>query len=310
MLKCTVKYGLLLVIMGCSLQTAGQTDPIFTQYMFNTQAVNPAYAGMWEKIGFFTLMRKQWTGIDRSPLTQMVSFHSPLKNEYVGVGLNVINDRFSREERLSIFGDYSFEILLSREMRLRLGLKFGFMNYQNPLTQYQLIDGEFDPAFQEDIDLKFLPNFGVGGFLYGEKYYLSLSIPKLIENKFATNRNNYSSLAEARHLYFSAGYVFNMSGYLKLKPTLMFRATMRSPVQLDLGGHIMLNDKLWLGGIFRSGDAICFVTQWFYNKNIRIGYAMDVTFNEIFRHQNGTYEFTLSYDVDFYGRSYVRAKYF
>jgi type IX secretion system PorP/SprF family membrane protein len=304
--KCFLIPALLILI----LRAEGQQDPVFTQYMFNTQAINPAYAGMWEKIGFISLVRKQWLGIDRSPFTQMISFHSPLKKENVGIGLNVINDRFAREERLSVFGDYAFEVNVTPQMYLRLGLKIGFMNYKNPLTQYQLYDSQFDPAFQEDIDLKFLPNFGVGAFLYNENFYASISFPKLIKNDFAVNRNNFSSLAEVRYLYLNGGYVFKLRNNLIFKPTLFFKTTLGVPAQLDLGAHFMLHDKIWLGAILRTGDALCFVAQWIFDNNIRIGYAMDITFTEIYAHQNGTYEFTLSYDIDFFGRSYVRSKYF
>lgn len=300
-----------MAVMAATLEVKAQQDPIFTQYMFNTQAVNPAYAGMWEKIGFISLVRKQWAGIEKSPFTQMVSFHSPLFNEYAGVGLNVINDRFAYEERLSIFADYAYELLVTPEKRLRLGMKFGFMNYKNPLRRYQLYpDYIFDPAFQEDIDLKFLPNFGIGVFYYDENFYISASVPKLVKNDFVENRNNYSSLAEVRHFYLSGGYVFTLNPDLKFKPTVMMRGALGAPVQIDLSANFMLNDRLWLGAMVRTGDALCFVAQWIFNNNIRIGYAMDITFTEIYRHQNGTYEFTLSYDVDFYGRSYLRSRYF
>ena len=306
-----LKYLVLMAVMAATLEVKAQQDPIFTQYMFNTQAVNPAYAGMWEKIGFISLVRKQWAGIEKSPFTQMVSFHSPLFNEYAGVGLNVINDRFAYEERLSIFADYAYELLVTPEKRLRLGMKFGFMNYKNPLRRYQLYpDYIFDPAFQEDIDLKFLPNFGIGVFYYDENFYVSASVPKLVKNDFVENRNNYSSLAEVRHFYLSGGYVFTLNPDLKFKPTVMMRGALGAPVQIDLSANFMLNDRLWLGAMVRTGDALCFVAQWIFNNNIRIGYAMDITFTEIYRHQNGTYEFTLSYDVDFYGRSYLRSRYF
>jgi type IX secretion system PorP/SprF family membrane protein len=304
------KFCLMLAVVITALKSYGQQDPIFTQYMFNTQAVNPAYAGMWGKIGFQTLVRKQWVGIDRSPFTQMFSFHSPLKNENVGIGLNIINDRFGREERLSFFGDYSYELMINPEMHLRLGLKFGFMKYQNPLTQYQLFDETFDPAFQEDIDLKFLPNFGVGGFLYEENFYVSFSIPKLVKNDFATNRNNYSTQAEVRHLYLSGGYVFPLNDNVVFKPTMMIRAAIGAPVQFDISANFLLHEKLWLGTMVRTGDAVCFIAQWIFNNNIRIGYAMDITFTEIYKHQNGTYEFTLGYELDFYKRNYIRSRYF
>ena len=207
------------IILLLTLKGFAQQDPILTQYMFNMQTINPAYAGMWEKVGFSSLIRKQWAGIDRTPLTEVISFHTPLRNEYVGMGLNVMNDHFGRENRLSIFADYSYEISLTPKTRLRFGLKAGFMNYKNPLTEYQLYpDDEYDEAFSEDVDLKFLPNFGVGFFLYEENYYVNFSVPKLLENNFKTNINNYSTQAEIRTMYLGGGYVFHLTNSNNLMP--------------------------------------------------------------------------------------------
>ena len=281
--------------------------------MFNAQVINPAYAGMWEKIGFTALVRKQWAGINRSPLTQVISIHSPTKNEFVGLGLNVVNDQFAREERLSSLGDYAYDVSVSPKTRLRLGLKFGFVNYKNPLTDYELYpDNQFDRAFEQDIDFKFLPNFGFGAFLYEEDYYVSFSIPKLVENEFIDNYNNYSTQSEIRTFYLAGGYVFrfNTLYHFVIKPTAMVRATFGAPIQFDLAANFFVREKLWLGLMFRSGDAICGLAQWSVNDNLKVGFAMDITYTEIFPYQYGTYEFTLSYDMDFFGRSYVRAKYF
>ncbi len=301
---------MVLVAATWSFRGMAQQDPIFTQYMFNTQAINPAYAGIWEKIGFNTLVRKQWAGITRSPFTQLFSFHSPIFNENIGIGLNIINDTYGYEERLSIFADYAYEIILEPNLFLRFGLKAGFMNYQNPLSRYRLVDGQFDPAFQEDIEIPFMPNFGVGLFLYNDNFYAGFSIPRLLENEFVSNRNNYITLIEARHVYLNTGYVFSLNDNLKFKPAFMFRAALGAPFQIDLSANFMLHDKLWLGAMVRTGDALCFMAQWVFDNNLRLGYAMDITFSDIYKYQNGTYEFTLSYDVDLYGRHYRASKYF
>ena len=281
--------------------------------MYNGQIINPAYAGMWEKIGFTALVRKQWAGINRSPLTESVSFHSPLRNDAVGVGLNVMNDRFGLENRLSVLGDYAYEVYLSRKMRMRMGVKFGFVNYKNPLTQYKLYpDNIYDHAFDEDVDLKFLPNFGVGFLLYQENFYAGIAIPKLIENDLKENFHNYSTSAEVRTLYLNGGYVMPVDpfNYLVFKPTILVRATWGTPLQADIAANFMIREKLWLGVMWRTNAAICITGNWMFNNNIRVGFAMDVTYTEINPYQNGTFEFSIGYDIDFFGRSYLRSRYF
>jgi len=310
-----VNYGriILLFFLLITLEGTAQQDPIFTQYMYNGQIINPAYAGMWEKIGFTALVRKQWAGIYRAPLTEAISIHSPLGSRSVGLGLNIINDRYGREKKLSVLADYAFEVALTPRRRLRLGLKFGFVNYSNPLTEYKLYpDNEYDRAFAEDIDLSFLPNFGFGAFLYEDNYYIGLAVPKLVENEFKDNYHNYSTKAEIRTIYLNGGYVFKFYALNKIifKPTLMIRASLNQPIQYDIAANVMLRDRLWLGVMLRSGNAICATTQWIMSNNLRLGFAMDITYNEIFPYQFGTYEFTIGYDLDFFGRSYVRAKYF
>jgi type IX secretion system PorP/SprF family membrane protein len=310
---CYEKLLKLFFLLLVTLQTAAQQDPIFTQYMFNGQIYNPAYAGMWEKIGFTALVREQWAGINRAPLTEAISFHTPLNNEAVGLGLNIINDTYGREQRLSVLADYAYEIFLTPQRRLRFGIKFGFVNYKNPLTEYELYpDNEFDRAFAQDVNLNFLPNFGIGAFLYQDNYYVGISIPKLVENDFKDNYHNYSTKAEVRTLYVNGGYIFqlNTGNRMVLKPTAMVRATWGTPIQWDLAVNVLLKEKLWLGLMNRSGNAICGTAQWMMSNNLRLGFAMDITYNDIFPYQNGTYEFTIGYDVDFFGRSYIRAKYF
>lgn len=311
-----VNYGKLakvLFFLLIWLQGLAQQDPVFTQYMFNGQIFNPAYAGMWEKIGFTTLVREQWAGINRAPLTEALSFHSPLNNESVGMGFNIINDTYGREKRLSVLADYAYEVNLTPQRRLRFGLKFGFVNYKNPLTEYELYpDGKYDVAFAQDVDLKFLPNFGIGFFLYEDYYYIGLAVPKLIENQFTENYNNYSTSSEIRTFYLNGGYIFHLDPMDRFifKPTMMVRASWGTPVQWDLAANILIYEKLWLGVMNRSGNAVCVTSQWMFNKHFRVGFAMDITYNEIFPYQMGTYEFTLGYDIDFFGRSYIRAKYF
>ena len=295
------------------LQSAAQQDPIFTQYMYNGQVINPAYAGIWEKAGFTALVREQWAGINKAPLTESVSFHSPLFSESVGVGLNIINDTYGREQKLSVLADYAYEISLTPWRRLRFGVKFGFTNFKNPLYEYQLYpDGEYDPIFAQDVDLKFLPNFGVGAFLYEDNYYIGLAIPKMIENDFSYNYNNFSTKSELRTLYINGGYVFFLDPLSRFifKPTAMVRYSIGAPVQFDVAANLLVFERFWLGLMVRSGNAVCATSQFFISKNLRFGFAMDMTYNEIYPYQYGTYEFTLGWDMDFYGRSYLRAKYF
>jgi len=286
-----------------------QQEPMYTQYMFNTQNINPAYAGSWQTLGFMVLSRYQWTGINDAPSTQTFSLQTPFKNENVAIGLNVLNDQYGLEKRFSLFGDYSYRLRAGIKTDLRLGLKIGFTNYSNNLSAYNLVSGN-DPRFQGEIDTKLMPNFGVGAFFSNPKYYFGFSVPKLINNEFKNNYNNFSTQAEIRHLYLIAGYVFNFSENIKFKPTLLTKVTANSPVQADFSANFLFKEKIWLGAMYRSGDAVGFLAQWIFNNKLRIGYAVDFSTSKLGNYNHGTHEVMVSYEINYLKNIFTSPRYF
>lgn len=309
-----MKRILILIILGglWCIPSFAQSDPIFTQYMNSIQTVNPAYAGMWDKVGVQVFTRQYYTGHNRAPLTRAVSFYSPVKNENNGVGLNIIDDRLAYEKKLTFTGDYAFQVRLDWKTYLRLGLKVGFINYDNLLTQYKLYpDGIEDPMFMDDVEIKLMPTAGIGAIVYTKDYFISFSVPQLIANSFQANRNNFSSLAELRYAYLIGGYLFGSQRQVRFKPTFMLKGAIGAPLQLDLSANFMLYDKLWLGVIYRTTHTVATLVQFEVIKNIKIGYALDYSLAQEFsKYHYGTHELRLIYEFDFYRRSYTRKRYF
>ncbi len=301
----------MLMTMGVLLSKA-QQDPMYTQYIFNLQTINPAYAGSWKSIGVTALAREQWVGLQGHPSTQTFSFQTPLRSENVGLGMNVVLDHLGLEKRLSVNFDYSYQVLLSDITTLRFGIKAGFTNYSNNLTAYsQYPDNQSDPVYQTNIENKFMPNFGFGLYLSSEKYYLSLSLPRIIEGNYQINANNaYTTTSEIRHLFFAGGMVFRLTDNIKFKPTFMTQTVLGAPFQYDLSANLLLAEKFWIGGMYRSGDAIGAVAQWIFNKNLRFGYAYDFTTTDLQNFHNGVHEIMISYEFTYSNRRYVSPRYF
>lgn len=291
--------GLLLValLLITGMWTYAQQDPMYTQYNFNTQTINPAYAGTWESLGFVVLGRHQWVGMDGAPKTYTLSIQSILKNENVGLGLNVISDKIGKERRFSLSGDYSYGFQVSSKSLLRLGLKAGLTNYYNDLSSYVQYPGELDPYSQGEVDVRYMPNFGVGAMLFSDRYYVGLSVPKIIQNDFENNYNNYSVEAELRHYFLIAGFVFDLSESVKFKPTFLTKATLGAPVEFDLTANFLLKDRLWLGAMYRTGDSFGFIAQWIIDKKLRLGYSIDFTTTKLQQFHSGTHEVMISYEI-------------
>ena len=195
-----------------------------------------------------------------------------------------------------MFGDYSYRLQVNNSF-LRLGLKIGVTNYHNNLSDYKQYPGEVDPYSQGEIDVKYMPNFGVGAFWSSDDYYIGLSVPKIIHNQFKDNYNNFSIQAELRHLFLIAGYVFDLSRDVKFKPTFLTKVTLGAPVEFDFTANFLLVDKVWLGAMYRTGDSFGFIAQWIFDKKLRIGYGIDFTTTRLQRFHTGTHEVMVSYEI-------------
>jgi type IX secretion system PorP/SprF family membrane protein len=303
----------ILAIVVAAFTSNAQQDPMFTQYMFNTQTINPAYAGTWESVGFMALGRHQWTGWDGAPTTYTFSIQAPLKNERVALGLNVLNDKTGLERRFYVFADYSYLVPVSEKTNLRLGLKGGFTNYSNNLAAYTILDPG-DPNFAGEIKNAFKPNFGVGAFLYSKRAYVGLSVPKLVSTTFENDMESFSVDGELRHYFLIAGAVFDMGENVKFKPTMFTKASFTSetgtPLQFDLTGNFLIKEKFWLGAMYRTGSSYGFIAQWIFDQKLRVGYAIDFTTNNMKHYSNGTHEVMISYELRFKKEEVVSPRYF
>ncbi len=286
-----------------------QQEPMYTQYVFNMQTVNPGYVGTWQTIGFLALTRHQWVGIEGNPSTQTFSMQTPFRSENVGLGLNIVHDKIGLEKRLLFNVDYSYRLSVSRESSLRLGIKAGFTNYSNPLGLYTTYPGDVsDPNFEGSVENKFMPNVGVGAFLSSDRYYVGLSVPKLVETTFRNTENDYTVLQEMRQYFLIGGVVFDLSRQVKFKPTVFTRVVEGAPVQYDISANFLFNEKFWVGAMYRSGDAVVVIAQWIYNDRFRIGYATDFTITDLRNYHNGTHEIMVSYEIDW--KKFVSPRYF
>jgi type IX secretion system PorP/SprF family membrane protein len=301
----------ILILLIASKSAFSQQDPMYTQYMFNTQVINPAYAGSWESFGFLALSRLQWVGFKDAPRTNMLSIQAPTRKLKAAFGLNLVQDKVGFEKRVGLFGDYSYKISFSENTSLRMGIKAGFTNYSHNLTEHTLPDGtDFDPLFQSDVEQRFIPNFGVGFLLSSEKYYLGLSSPKLLNSTIRLSSTNYSVFSEFRHFFLIGGYVFPIAEKLKFKPSFLAKATLGIPLEVDFSASFLFNEKVWIGAMYRTGDSFGFLAQWVFDNNLRIGYSYDVTTTQLKNYHSNTHEIMISYELNFVKETIVSPRYF
>lgn len=287
---------ILFFVIVVSLDSYAQQDPQYTQYMYNMNVVNPAYAGSRNTLSIGVLGRTQWVNIDGAPKTLTLAAHAPI-GEKVGLGLSIIADKIGPVQEQNIYADFSYTIPVSETAKLAFGLKAG-------VTLHSLDFGALNPLDPNDnayidFDNNTLPNFGVGVFYYTDKYYLGLSVPNILKSKyFEKNNGLLTEASDKAHYFLTTGYVFDMSQTLKFKPSIMVKAAPGSPVSLDLSANFLINQKLELGVSHRLDDSVSGLIGFAVSKNLRIGYAYDYTLSNLGDFNSGSHEAFLQWDID------------
>lgn len=300
---------LTLVLAISSLAIFAQQDAMFTHYMFNTLSVNSGYAGSRDALTITGLNRSQWVGFDGAPTTQTLTLHSPIYNENLGVGLSLVNDKIGPTNNTSIYGDFAYKVKLNEKGKLAFGLKAGLSIRKTGLSDLSL-NTQNDQAFISDQESLLLPNFGFGMYYSEERYYVGLSIPKLLKNDFSTNESfgGTNLASEERHYFLIAGAVFDINKDFKIKPTTLIKLTMGAPIEVDLTALLLYKDKVWAGAMYRSNDAIGLLVGMHINDQLAIGYSYDWSYgNKTFRYNGGSHELMLMYDLIYKDKSKIRS---
>lgn len=283
-----------------SIASYAQQDSQFTQYMYNTINVNPAYAGSRETMSIFALHRTQWVGLDGAPVTNTASIHTPINGSNVGLGLSIINDRIGPSDENNISVDFSYTIPTSDRYKLSFGLKATANLLNIDFTKLNQYD-QNDYAFDTNIDNKFSPNIGVGLYLHSDKTYIGLSAPNLLETKhfdrYADIGSNSHVAIEKMHYYLIAGHVFDLSSTIKFKPSTMIKAVAGAPLQVDISGNFMFNEKFVAGLAYRWSAATSAMVGFQVNDSWFIGYGYDLETTKLSNYNSGSHEIFLRYEL-------------
>ena len=282
------------------LSATAQQQAMFTQYMFNQSILNPAYAASQDNLNAMLLARTQWFGLGGGPRTQTFSIHGPLSEKKFTAGLSFLNDKISVVNSTETYADFAYQFQLVPDVYLALGLKAGFDFYQADLTKLKTINNN-DPSFSEDVNNSFLPNFGFGGFVYSNDYYLGVSVPKLSRNKININSkvNSNTLSREELHYYIIGGYVFELDKDVKFKPSFFAKMVKGSPLSFDVNASFLLKEKLWLGGTYRLKEGFCANVEFKVTNNLMLGYSFDFTTSDLSSYNYGTHEVFVSLDLNF-----------
>lgn len=275
-----------------------QQDAQYTQYMYNTININPAYAGSRGAMSIFGLYRTQWVGLDGAPKTAAFSLNTPINDTKLGVGLTFINDEIGPTTENTISADVSYYVQTSDNWKLSFGVK-GTLNLfaldANKLHATPNGGGAVDPSLANYS--KSAPNIGAGLYWHSDKTYVGLSIPNFIQTKNKYNDNVKTIEVERINYYFIAGHVFEFGPNLKFKPALLTKLVQGAPLQVDVSGNFLIYDRLVLGAAYRWDAAVSAMAGFQITDGLYLGYGYDLETTKLRNYNSGSHEIFLRYEL-------------
>lgn len=299
---------IILLFLGLSFNLKAQQDAQYTQYIYNTISINPAYAGNRGTFSITGLYRTQWVGLEGAPETSSLNFHAPVGKKRVGLGFSVVNDRLGEgvTERTNFDLAFSYTIPLSRKRKLSLGLKAGGQLFNVDFTLLNQFTEEL--TFENNIDNRFTPNIGAGIYYhFSNKWYLGFSIPNILQSEHFENENTLvaggdrtSFIARDRaHYFLMTGYIFELNYAWDFKPTALFRAVRGAPLQLDMSANFLFKKKLLLATSYRFGAAVSASVGFQITRGMLLGLSYDREITELGNtlFNSGSFEVFLRFDL-------------
>jgi type IX secretion system PorP/SprF family membrane protein len=282
-----------------------QQDAMYSQYMFNYLAINPGYAGSRDVLSVTGLYRNQWVNVDGAPTTITFTADAPIARERMGIGLSVFSDKIGKEANTGVYGTYAYRLRLNQKGTLGFGANFGFTQYSANLTNAISNQAE---NFGNITELN--PNFGFGVYYSTDKFYLSVSLPHILDSKLGSLQGSKLSSLARKHFFIGAGYVFTINPSVKLKPSFLIKAVEGAPVQADINANVWLVDRIGFGLLYRTGDAFAGLFEFQVTPAFRFGYAYDFTTTRIGAYTAGTHELMLRYEFATNKKKIITPRYF
>ncbi len=324
----------LLVCVSLCCGLSAQQDAMFTKYMFNQLAYNPAYAGSYDFMSINAIYRNQWWGIEGAPETQSFTIHSPIVDR-MGLGLSVVNDKIGATGSTSLNLAYAYHVPFKRG-KLGLAIQGGIMNWRANFNKLDIREFD-DPAFENMTPNMWLPNVGAGVYYYAKRFYVGASVPHIINNDLRSNDDSSVTkwARQYRHYYFMAGGLVDVTPNIKFRPSMLVKNVglfgefnsnpdalnyVGAPTEFDLDLSLMFYDALWVGTSFRSAfegftgrssfDSADIWVNYLFKNGLRVGAAYDYTLTKLQQPAQGSFEVMVGYDFFRKEKKIVTPRYF
>lgn len=276
-----------------------QQLPMYSQYLTNDFAINPAVAGTKPYFPLQLNVRRQWTALgDIAPQTNTLSYHMPMSYDQIGLGAIVIQDQTGPYSQLGFQLSFAYHIQLNQDDDTRLSLGLSGLLTQHNLNANQLEFHNPDPQFEGLSYIEMVPDASVGAYLYGESYFLSLSAHQLFESTFKESISNiFGDNTQVRHYFANAGFTYEVHSDFLIEPSILVKAIEAGPVQFDINTRFIINKSFYTGLSLRSSKSVV-VLGGLKMGSLVLSYSYDYGLSSLSTAASGSHEITLGFNIN------------
>ncbi|NSW45754.1 MAG: type IX secretion system membrane protein PorP/SprF [Bacteroidales bacterium] len=285
-----------------------QQTPMYTQYMLNDFAYNPAIAGTKEYYQAKSNNRYQWIGITDAPRTYILSVYGPHRKFDMGFGGMVFNDVTGPTSRLGVYGSYAYNVRIKDDLRFSSGLSLGLLQYKVDGSKITLHD-EGDPSLGSNMYTDYMPDASMGIYFYAMKYAVGISVAQLFSSNIKFKELEQLGINKLkRHIMLHGSYIFDINDDFSVEPMLMLKFVAPAPIQADINARVIYRNMVWAGLGYRTKDAASILVGYNYQDQLIFGYSYDITFTDLRKYSSGTHELMIGARFNKIKQSRWRAK--
>lgn len=291
------------MVLAFSFIGKAQQQSMYTNYLLNNYAYNPAVAGAQPYTQANMSYRNQWVGFQDAPKTYLISLYGPLKKvKNVALGGLIQSDKTGLISTNTGYLTFAYQLKINKKTQLGFGLSGGMKQYTVRLYDVKAYDkGDEYLAGSSTLNANVF-DANAGLYLHGERFFMGLSCMNMLNNKI-TWKNPTGTLV--RHWYGVIGYNIKLNKDFAVQPSILCKYNNKNlfgkyrvslPVQLDYSLKLSYKKMVWIGGNYRTDDAVSFLMGVTIIKKLNIAYAYDYSTSAIKKYNQGGHEISLNYN--------------
>ena len=284
-----------LAALAYTQKAIAQQYPLFTNYVINAYAFNPAAIGLTEKFDIRGIHRTQWVGVEGRPQTSILALNGKMGKLPFGVGGYVFKDVSGRIEKTGGSLMLSAIRKVGAKSTLSVGVSGGY--YKVNLQANPFVKDLNDPIVAHSQQGLMIPDLSVGVYFKQEDgFFGGISVPQLYDKKlfFDPSVQRISTTQIVRQYFGMLGYGIKTSEHLVIEPSALVKISPNVQPQVDVSVRGIFNKMFWVGGSFRTEDAVAAMMgidqpKWY------AAYSYDVTTSALRAASSGSHEITVGF---------------